>query len=65
MPIEQGPEFSVLDHETVRRQLPPCPGAGTAELLRIHLDFDADSVDEMIGRLIAPRLQMLPAPQRN
>ena len=41
MPIEQGREFSLLD-QTVRLQLPPCPGAGMAEPLRIHLDFDAD-----------------------
>ena len=30
--------------------LPALPMARIAEPLRIHLDFDADSVDEMIGR---------------
>jgi hypothetical protein len=67
MPIEHGPAemFTLLDHDTVRLELPELPIAGRAEPLRIHLDFDADSVDEMIGRLIALRLQMLPAPQRN
>ena len=45
--------------------LPALPMARIAEPLRIHLDFDAASVDEMIARLAVLRAQMLPAPQRN
>jgi len=67
MPIEQGPAamFTLLNRETVRLHLPALSMAGMAEPLRIHLDFDAASVDEMIARLAVLRAQMLPAPQRN
>jgi hypothetical protein len=43
-PIEHGPAemFTLLDHDTVRLELPELPIAGRAEPLRIHLDFDAD-----------------------
>jgi len=57
--------FILLDRETVRLQLPTLPVIGMAEPLRIHLDFDAASVDEMLERLAILRAQMLPAPQRN
>ncbi|WP_428667585.1 hypothetical protein [Reyranella sp.] len=53
------------DRETVRLQLPSLPIAGIPEPLRIHLDFDAETVDEIIKRLTALRAQMLPAPSRN
>ena len=56
--------FTLLDRETVRLQLPPLPVTGLAEPLRIHLDFDAESVDEMIERLTVLRAQMLPEPQK-
>lgn len=67
MPVEQGPGemFVLLDRETVRLNLPPLPMAGMDEPLRIHLDFDAASVDEMLERLTMLRAQMLPAPARN
>jgi len=67
MPVEQGPAemFVLHDRETVRLNLPPLPMAGMPEPLRIHLDFDAASVDDMLDRLTMLRAQMLPAPSRN
>lgn len=53
------------DRETVRLQVPPLVPDGRLEPLRIHLDFDADIVDEILQRLTVLRSQMLPAPQRN
>ena len=53
------------DLETLRLQLPPLPIDGMPELLRAHLDFDADMVDEVLERLAVFRAQMLPAPQRS
>jgi hypothetical protein len=53
------------DRETVRLQLPNLAVVGIPEPLRIHLDFDAASVDEMLERLTLLRAQMLPAPRRN
>jgi hypothetical protein len=52
MPVELGPAemFTLFDRETVRLRLPDLPVEGMAEPLRIHLDFDAESVDEMIER---------------
>jgi hypothetical protein len=67
MSVDQGPAemFTLLDRETVRLQLPDLPVAGLAEPLRIHLDFDATAVDEMLERLTQLRAQMLPTPTRN
>jgi hypothetical protein len=67
MPVELSPAemFSLLDPETVRFQLPTLPVIGMEEPLRIHMDFDAAAVDEMLERLTLLRAQMLPAPQRN
>lgn len=64
MAVGQGPAemFTLLDRKTVRLQLPALSVAGIAEPLRIHLDFDAASVDEMLERLTQLRAQMLPAP---
>lgn len=53
------------DGETVRLQLPPLPIAGFPESLRIHLDFDAEMVDEILQRLSLLRAKMLPVPRRN
>jgi hypothetical protein len=53
------------DGETVRLQLPPLPIAGFSESLRIHLDFDAEMVDEILQRLSLLRAKMLPVPRRN
>ncbi len=67
IPAEHGPAamFTLLDRETVRLRLTPLPMAGRAKPLRIHLDFDAESVDEILVRLTKLRSQMLPAPTRN
>jgi hypothetical protein len=67
MPVERGPAemFTLHNRETVRLQLPDLPLEGAAEPLRIFLDFDAESVDEVLERLTVLRTQMLPAPQRN
>ena len=53
------------DGETVRLQLPPLPIAGMPEPLRIHLDFDAETVDEILQRLSLLRAKMLPVPRRS
>jgi hypothetical protein len=53
------------DRQTVRLQLPGLALAGMPEPLRIHLDFDAEMVDEILQRLTGLRSQMQPAPQRN
>jgi hypothetical protein len=53
------------DCETVRLHLPPLRIAGIHEPLRVHLDFDAEMVEEILQRLTVLRSQMLPAPQRN
>jgi hypothetical protein len=57
IPVEKGPAemFSLLDRETVRLRLPLLSTAGMAKPLRIHLDFDAESVDEMIECLTVPQ----------
>lgn len=67
MPVETGPAemFTLLDAKTVRQQLPDLTVSGRAEPLRIHLDFDAESVDEIIERLVLLRAKMLPPPVRN
>jgi len=48
----------------VRMELPPLPVAGLPEPLKVHLDFDAASVDAMLQRLTELRIQMLPPPTR-
>jgi hypothetical protein len=53
------------DRETVRLQLPPLPIAGMPEPLRVHLDFDAEMVDEILQRLTVLRSQMLPSRLKN
>ena len=53
------------DLETVRLQLPPLPIDGMPEPLRVHLDFDAEMVDEILQRLTLLRAQMLPSPLKN
>jgi hypothetical protein len=67
MPVDLSPAemFTLLDRETVRLQLPALPMIGMDEPLRIHLDFGAASVDEMLERLTMLRAQMLPAPRSN
>lgn len=67
MRVEVGPAemFTLWDRETVRLQLPELPLAELVEPLRIYLDFDAETVDEIIERLTVLRSRMLPAPTRN
>ena len=48
------------DRETVRFNLPALPIDGLPEPLRVHLDFDAEALDEMMDRLAILRAQMLP-----
>ena len=50
------------DRETVLLQLPPLPIDGMPEPLRVHLDFDAEMVDEILQRLTVLRAQMLASP---
>ena len=50
------------DLETVRLQLPPLPIDGMPEPLRVHLEFDAEMVDEILQRLTVLRAQMQPSP---
>ncbi|MCW5703293.1 MAG: hypothetical protein KIT82_12010 [Bradyrhizobium sp.] len=53
------------DRETVRLQLPALPLEGMPEPLRLHLDFDAVAVDDLLQRLTVLRSQMVPAPVSN
>ncbi len=48
------------DRKSVRFRLPPLPIAGLPEPLRVHLDFDAEALDEMMLRLTVLRARMLP-----
>jgi len=48
------------DRKSIRFHLPPLPIVGLNEPLCVHLDFDAESLDEMIDRLAVLRAQMLP-----
>jgi hypothetical protein len=57
--------FTLRDCEHVRLQLPALRVAGLSEPLSVHLDFDAESVDEIIERLTMLRAQTLPAPAIN
>lgn len=43
--------LTLLDPNTVRLKLPPLPLAANGEPLNIHLDFDAEMVGIIIGRL--------------
>ena len=43
--------LTLRDSHTVRLKLPPLPLAGNGEPLNIHLDFDAEMVGIIIGRL--------------
>jgi hypothetical protein len=52
------------DRRTVRLQLPPLRLAGQENPVDIHLDFEADTVDEMLQRLTELRMQMVPPPVR-
>jgi hypothetical protein len=51
------------DRLTVRLQLPPLPLEGIPEPVKVHLDFDAETVDEILLRLSALRARVLPPPR--
>lgn len=53
------------DRRSVRFHVPPLPMDGFARPLEIHVTFDAESIDQLIGRLVDLRQHMLPAPRRN
>jgi hypothetical protein len=44
----------------VRLSLPPVVLEGLPKALKLHLDFDADAIDDIITRLSVLRIQMRP-----
>jgi hypothetical protein len=67
MPFEAEPEQMWTlsdDRELVRLVLPPLPLEGLSVPLRVHLDFTADGIDEILERLSDLRSQMRPARDR-
>lgn len=61
--VEQAEMWTLSDdRESVRLSLPPLPLEGLPEPLRITLDFNADTVDEILLRLTSLRAQMQPPP---
>lgn len=62
MPIEADQTTWTLSaHRTaVRLTLPPLPLGGLPESLKIHIEFDATTIDAMLERLTILRSQMLP-----
>jgi len=48
------------DRTSVRFHLPPLPIDGQRKPLRIHLDFDADMVQQLLERLTLLYVQMVP-----
>jgi hypothetical protein len=53
------------DRRTVRLQVPPLMLEGQDEPLKIHLDFDAESIDLILQRLTELRVKMVPPPVRS
>jgi hypothetical protein len=53
------------DQKSVRMHIPPFRLAGGPKPLSIHLDFDAQMVDQILQRLTVLRSKMLPAPRLN
>ena len=53
------------DRRTVRLNIPPVQITGRAKPLTLHLDCDAQAVDEMLDRLTVLRSQMDPPPIRS
>ena len=67
MPFEAETEqmWTLSDNrEMVRLALPPLPLEGLSEPLRVHLDFPAEGIDQILDRLTLLRSQMLPARDR-
>ncbi|HYD07126.1 MAG TPA: hypothetical protein VEC60_15425 [Reyranella sp.] len=53
------------DCRSVHMTLPPFPVAGMPEPLTVHVEFDTRTIDEILQRLSALRVQMLPPLPRN
>lgn len=53
------------DCRSVHMTLPPFPIVGMPEPLRVHIEFNTRTIDEMLQRLSVLRAQMLPPLQRN
>lgn len=67
MPFEAEPEQMWTlsdDRELVRFALPALPLEGLPEPLRVHLDFSAEAIDEILERLTELRSQMRPPSHR-
>jgi hypothetical protein len=52
------------DRRSIRMELPGLSIDGMPEPLRVKIDFDAGTIDDMIERLLVLRAQMLPAPAK-
>jgi hypothetical protein len=50
------------DRRSVRMELPGLPVDGIPKPLKVTIDFDAGSIDQMIERLLVLWAQMLPSP---
>jgi hypothetical protein len=46
------------DRTTARLRLPPVPLEGLPQPLELHLDFDADAIDDILGRLSVLRVKV-------
>jgi hypothetical protein len=68
LPLEVGQEQMWTlagDCRSVHMTLPPFPIAGMPEPLRVHIEFNTRTIDEMLQRLSVLRAQMLPPLRRN
>jgi len=66
VPIEaEQKQIGVLlpGRKKVRMMVPDLPIAGLSQPLRVHMDFDTGTVDQILDRLTILRSQMLPRPQ--
>jgi hypothetical protein len=52
------------DRRSVRMELPGLPVAGLPAPIKVNVDFDTGTIDQMIERLLVLRAQMLPAPAK-
>jgi len=52
------------DRRSIRLTLPPLPVASAPSPLKVALDFEASTVDEMIDRLTVLRAHMLATPPK-
>ena len=62
MPADVDPEAMLTlsdDRTAVRLSLPLLPIVGLPEPLKVHMDWDAETVDAMMARLAVLRARML------